>query len=481
MTKVNGKGKGVPILLLACATASFGLPALAQSPITVRGKGHLESVSPTRGEAMTLTIDITNKGAALNVTRAETFLVCKGGWASSLGETAASQNTFFDNPAQLDTGTFHYGFRYGYSMPISHYVLALQLSKPGAEPRNDVFHFPFVRLGFDTPAPIAAEPPAFIGLQEPLESFVLSTGEIWLQIVGQIVNVSGKPLTLKRAVLRITEKHDVKPAFENDVASSFGLSGNTRSVNEFFFGFKLPHGFQSGTLTFDGGIELGKKPSQLKRVAEILSARPKRIQSPVEGQWYWQNGPGQLEFHTHYHAPEQRYCYDIVMAGGKGKDTHEGPPDRNESYFAWNKPVFCVEAGKVVEVADNVDDNLGNRPYRGNSPTGNSSIVVEHPGHSVSIYAHVRKGSATVKVGQAVRAGDLIGRVGNAGFSSEPHLHFGYMTLDETGRFQNLPVVVDGLKTPDGKPADQGVPKGGIEYVAEPAASLDNKTPRAKS
>jgi murein DD-endopeptidase MepM/ murein hydrolase activator NlpD len=71
-----------------------------------------------------------------------------------------------------------------------------------------------------------------------------------------------------------------------------------------------------------------------------------------------------------------------------------------------------------------------------------------------------------VKVGQTVKAGDVLGRVGNAGFSSEPHLHVGYLTIDRTGRFRNIPMRIEGLKTADGKTADGGVPKGGLVYYA---------------
>lgn len=38
--------------------------------------------------------------------------------------------------------------------------------------------------------------------------------------------------------------------------------------------------------------------------------------------------------------------------------------------------------------------------------------------------AHFQKGSLKVKEGDQVKAGDLLGSVGNSGNSSEPHIHF---------------------------------------------------------
>jgi murein DD-endopeptidase MepM/ murein hydrolase activator NlpD len=39
------------------------------------------------------------------------------------------------------------------------------------------------------------------------------------------------------------------------------------------------------------------------------------------------------------------------------------------------------------------------------------------------LLAHLRQNSLTVAPGQVIAAGDLLGRVGNSGNTSEPHLH----------------------------------------------------------
>ena len=41
-----------------------------------------------------------------------------------------------------------------------------------------------------------------------------------------------------------------------------------------------------------------------------------------------------------------------------------------------------------------------------------------------AVVAHMQKGSVRVRIGDRVRAGALLGRTGNSGNSSEPHLHF---------------------------------------------------------
>jgi murein DD-endopeptidase MepM/ murein hydrolase activator NlpD len=47
-----------------------------------------------------------------------------------------------------------------------------------------------------------------------------------------------------------------------------------------------------------------------------------------------------------------------------------------------------------------------------------------------SSYYHIRERSASVKVGDHVKAGQVLAHLGNAGSSSEPHLHFGYLVYD---------------------------------------------------
>ena len=73
--------------------------------------------------------------------------------------------------------------------------------------------------------------------------------------------------------------------------------------------------------------------------------------------------------------------------------------------------------------------------------------------------------SRDLKVGDAVSAGDVIGFVGNAGNSSEPHLHIDLWGIAANGLPRPWPMRFRNLRPPDGKEPMVGTPTTG-EYRA---------------
>src|SRR5947208_4663184 len=51
-------------------------------------------------------------------------------------------------------------------------------------------------------------------------------------------------------------------------------------------------------------------------------------------------------------------------------------------------------------------------------------LVIQHRTNVFSVLAHFQRGSVAVKAGDRVQRGQLLGKCGNSGNSSEPHLHY---------------------------------------------------------
>jgi murein DD-endopeptidase MepM/ murein hydrolase activator NlpD len=100
------------------------------------------------------------------------------------------------------------------------------------------------------------------------------------------------------------------------------------------------------------------------------------------------------------------YGYQRVV-NGKAANRHTAIDIANKE----GTPVLASNHGKVV-LADNL--------YL----TGNT-VIIDHGLNIFSIYAHMSK--IDVKLGQMVKRGQMVGRIGTTGFSTGPHLHFGML------------------------------------------------------
>ena len=75
-------------------------------------------------------------------------------------------------------------------------------------------------------------------------------------------------------------------------------------------------------------------------------------------------------------------------------------------------PVYAIADGEVVYVGKNI------------FPYGNCVCIKHKTFATYSTYCHFKDNTITVKVGDIVNQGHIIGKVGNTGNSSAPHLHF---------------------------------------------------------
>lgn len=178
-----------------------------------------------------------------------------------------------------------------------------------------------------------------------------------------------------------------------------------------------------------------------------------RYTLPFDGEWLVVNG-GVTEATSHsWDLMAQRYAYDFVIADEDGT-SHRGDGRRPEDYLAWQRPILAAADGEVVAVVTNVRDarsaGSGWLDWRARGIGGNS-VVIRHADGEFGYSAHLAFGSVRVRLGQQVKRGDVIGRCGHSGHSTEPHLHFQVQDRADVNSAAGLPVRFDAVRV-DGQP-----------------------------
>jgi len=166
-----------------------------------------------------------------------------------------------------------------------------------------------------------------------------------------------------------------------------------------------------------------------------IAGKPKVIGPPLRGSnWLAANGPSNSSGHRRTVVPidgtarvPQRFAIDWLQLGPDGR-TFDGDPKDNKSYRAYGEDVFVVADGIISAVKDGIPENVPGPTSRAVPITletvGGNHVIVNLGDGVYAFYAHLQPGSMTVKVGNKVRQGQVLGRVGNSGNSTEPHLHF---------------------------------------------------------
>lgn len=228
--------------------------------------------------------------------------------------------------------------------------------------------------------------------------------------------------------------------------------------------------FERATLvvqwTFDarGAVEgFFVKPADQEALSAHLDYQTKAaLRLPFDGEWFVFWGGRTLKQNQHAVAPDQRFAYDFVMV--KRGSSHAGSGARNGDYLCFGQRVLAPADGVVVEAVDGIEDNLPG-VMNAKAPLGNH-VIIEHGNGEFSFLAHFKKGTLALRAGDSVKAGAILGRDGNSGRSSEPHVHYHLQTTAVFARGEGLPAQFQGYLV-NGKPVPRGEPVAG-QLVATP-------------
>lgn len=130
-----------------------------------------------------------------------------------------------------------------------------------------------------------------------------------------------------------------------------------------------------------------------------------------------------------FRANFMRYGYDFFVVDERGEQ-RKGGGERFEDYLGFGVPLYSPGAGRVAALANHFPEDLFGRNLTvenlAREPLlfyGNY-IVIDHRNGEYSLLAHLKQGSVNVRVGDEVKPGQQIARIGCSGSAETPHLHY---------------------------------------------------------
>ncbi len=210
---------------------------------------------------------------------------------------------------------------------------------------------------------------------------------------------------------------------------------------------------------------------------------------PLEGaNWRASDGPSNDRDNHHRRGVlildgqpvvSRRYAVDWLLF--KQGERLSGSPRDKHSYHAYGNPVLAVADATVVTARDGLPDNV---PGHGEAfhpavpitmdTVGGNTITLDLGGGQYAYCFHLQPGSVRVRVGDRVRRGEVLARVGCSGDAREPHLHFEVTTSPTVLGGEGVPYLIDHfrLRSPDGswQPRTHELPLGEMNIAFGSAA-----------
>ena len=202
---------------------------------------------------------------------------------------------------------------------------------------------------------------------------------------------------------------------------------------------------------------------------------PVDLRFPFTGHWLTQRSPADRVPSHGTTLFATTFAIDFVPVDASGRSApvrlatlvRPEPPER---FPGFGRPVLAPVTGVVASVHDGEPDHPSYRglPSLGYALTqrrraaagwealaGNHVMVGTDDGTVVAV-CHLRRGSVQVRRGQRVAVGEQLGRCGNSGNSTEPHVHLQAMDGLDVRRAAAVPITFDGRLPRNGEVVHAG-------------------------
>jgi hypothetical protein len=238
---------------------------------------------------------------------------------------------------------------------------------------------------------------------------------------------------------------------DSTLAGSLTLTDAHRQSGRIPIAALLPPGWPGGRLEVDVRGDDGQRTAYSAWDVSIF-AQTQPFFPPLAGFALVVVGHRTGEVHRTAQIASQGFGWDMLPLADDWRLLNEpfSEATRPADFYGFGQPVYAPARGHVVAATDGQPDqpNVGAlpdpAPFKDDlrRALGNG-VIIEHGDGVYCCMAHLKQGSLRVAAGDQVQAGDVIGALGNSGFSSGPHLHIHFMDGPDFLTAAPLPVEFD--------------------------------------